>query len=244
LGNAVINRLIVKLAETHHDIEAAQRLRFRVFSEELGAKTGNGFDADAYDQFCDHLLVLCEGTGELVGTYRLLRQSAAGFYSQQEFDIAALLTRKPDLRFLELGRSCILKPYRGKAVLELLWQGIWDYARGHKIDVMFGCASFASTDISAHAEALSFLAHHAGAPPEWSVSAHPARHQNMNLSPFNNRKALALLPPLIKAYLRLGCYIGDGAVIDHAFNTVDVMIILPVAKINPKYFKFYGAPNH
>jgi L-ornithine Nalpha-acyltransferase len=246
-----VSKLKITLAKTALEIEAAQRLRFRVFAEELGAKAGphDGLDCDAYDPVCDHLLVTRIDSQELVGTYRLLRQAVAeeniGFYSQKEFDLVGLLQSKPELSFLELGRSCILKPYRGKAVLELLWQGIWDYVRANRIDVMFGCASFSGTDIASHAQALSFLSYNASAPEAWQARAHGAHYQNMKLMAkhdINARKALASLPPLIKAYLRLGCFIGDGAVIDHAFNTIDVLVVLPVAKIDPKYFRFYGAP--
>jgi putative hemolysin len=244
--------LNIGLAKTEFELEAAQRLRYRVFHEEMGAKSLNPskLDSDAYDEFCDHLKVTTPDNEELIGTYRLLRRSVAeeniGFYSQNEFDLEPLLRRKTHLSFLELGRSCILKPYRGKAVLELLWQGIWDYARANRVDVMIGCASFAGTNLDEHAEALSFLAHHAAAPVEWHVRAHDSRYQNMKIIPRQDielRRAVASLPSLIKAYLRVGCYIGEGAVIDYEFNTIDVMVILPVANIDPKYFKHFGPPR-
>jgi L-ornithine Nalpha-acyltransferase len=248
-----LSDLQIGIAQTPQEVQAAQRLRYQVFHEELGAKSNSParLDTDPYDDFCDHLKVTKSGSDELIGTYRLLRQSVAakniGFYSQNEFDIEPLLQRKADLSFLELSRSCVLKPFRGKAVLELLWQGIWDYVRANNVDVMLGCASFPGTNIVAHAEALSFLAQHASAPPEWQVRAHDKNYALMNTIPqaeINKRRALLSLPALIKAYLRLGCYIGDGAVIDYDFNTIDVFIILPVANINPKYFGYYGDPNH
>jgi L-ornithine Nalpha-acyltransferase len=256
----------VRQARSQNELRVAQRLRYRVFYEELGANADHEvlhseLDSDRYDVFCDHLLVtrarsatsrpeLCVDDGEVVGTYRLLRQSVAagngGFYSQGEFDVGPLLERKSDLSFLELGRSCILQPYRGTHVIELLWQGIWDYVRHHKLDVMLGCASFEGTDPDAHAEALSFLGHYAIAPPEWSARAHDRHCVEMKRRPsdeINKRRALLSLPPLIKGYLRLGSYIGEGAVIDHAFNTTDVLIILPVSAINPRYFAHFGAPT-
>jgi L-ornithine Nalpha-acyltransferase len=248
-----LSDLQIGIAQTPQEVQAAQRLRYQVFHEELGAKSNSParLDADLYDDFCDHLKVTKSGSDEMIGTYRLLRQSVAakniGFYSQNEFDIEPLLKRKSDLSFLELSRSCVLKPFRGKAVLELLWQGIWDYVRANNVDVMLGCASFSGTNIAAHAEALGFLAKHAPAPPEWQVRAHKENYVSMNTfaqSEINHRRALSALPALIKAYLRLGCYIGDGAVIDYDFNTIDVFIILPVANINPKYFGYYGDPNH
>lgn len=217
-------------------------------------------DGDRFDAICDHLVVVRVGSagqgdpillqdGELIGTYRLLRQETAerhgGFYTQDEFDIAPIIAAHPTLRFLELGRSCVLKPYRTKPVVELLWQGIWNYVRVHCVDVMLGCASLEGIDPNEHALPLTFLAE-AVAPPEWRVQAHADRRVDMPRLPrhaIDQRKVLKLLPPLIKGYLRLGCYIGDGAVIDHQFNTIDVLIILPVSAIAPRYFEHFGAPN-
>ncbi len=216
-------------------------------------------DADRFDAFCDHLVVVREGAtstpdpvmladGELVGTYRLLRQDVAerngGFYSEHEFDIAPLLATHPKLSFLELGRSCVLKPYRTKPVVELLWQGIWNYVRAEGVDVMFGCASLEGTDPEAHAIALSFLAEHRPAPPEWHVRALSHRYLEMKRrSRYDVKAALRALPPLIKGYLRVGCYVGEGAVIDSQFNTIDILIILPVSAINSRYFSHFGQPN-
>ena len=191
--------LTVRLADGAADIDAAQHLRYRVFYEELDAKPdaealARRRDADRYDAICEHLLVVRKGSaigpdeirvndGELVGTYRLLRQSVAertgGFYTQNEFDIAPLIARHGGLKFLELGRSCVLKPYRTKPVVELLWQGIWNYVRLYDLDVMLGCASLEGTDPSQHAMALSFMAQNSAAPPEWQVKALPERMVGM-----------------------------------------------------------------
>jgi putative hemolysin len=186
----------------------------------------------------------------LVGTYRLLRQAVAiangGFYTASEFDIAPLIARKPSLQFLELGRSCVLKPYRTKPVVELLWQGIWNYVRLHDLDVMLGCASLEGTDPDAHAMPLSFMAQNCAAPDDWKVTALPSRYVEMNRLPreqVDAKSAMKALPPLIKGYLRLGCYIGDGAVVDEQFNTIDVLIVLPVSAIEPRYFAHFGGPD-
>ena len=258
--------LILRQASGADEILACQRLRFAVFYKELEAKPDaraleTGADTDPFDAICDHLVVIhrvgssSEDTirltdGELIGTYRLLRQEVAeahgGFYTQNEFDIAPLIKSHPDLRFLELGRSCVLKPYRTKPVVELLWQGIWNYVRAHDLHVMLGCASLEGTDPLQHAATLSFLARNAAAPPEWRVRALPELYVEMNRMPtadVDPREALRRLPPLIKGYLRLGCYIGDGAVIDHQFNTIDVLIVLPVSAINERYFTHFGQPN-
>jgi L-ornithine Nalpha-acyltransferase len=152
----------------------------------------------------------------------------------------------PTLKFLELGRSCVLKPFRTRPVVELLWQGIWNYVRAYNLDVMFGCASFEGTSPDLHAGALSFLAYNAAAPAEWQVSALPSRYVDMKRVPsdaIGMKQALRDLPPLIKGYLRLGCYIGNGAVVDQQFNTIDVLIILPVSAINERYFAHFGQPN-
>jgi L-ornithine Nalpha-acyltransferase len=250
---SVTHQLSIRIAQTEEEIVAAQRLRYDVFFEELGALASANAkatrrDADDFDEICDHLLVERDD-GLLVGTYRLLRQDVAeqhqGFYSAQEFDVDPLLARHPGLRFLELGRSCVLRDYRTKPVVELLWQGIWDYVRAHKLDVMFGCASFEGADPKTHAVALAFLHRHALAKGDWHVRARPERFQKMDFNEFegmSERTALRLLPPLVKGYLRLGCRIGEGCVIDRQFNTVDVLIVLPVSLINPRYFEHFGAP--
>jgi putative hemolysin len=260
------NDLCVRLARNGQEIATAQKLRYRVFYEELKARPDlasaqSRRDADRFDEFCDHLVVIhktpgSEGgqfridDGEMVGTYRLLRQSVAeqngGFYTQSEFDIAPLLAAKPNLKFLELGRSCVLKQYRTKPVVELLWQGIWNYVRQHDLDVMLGCASLEGTDQKVHASTLDFLARNCNAPPEWRVRAVRERYIEMKSDAGNvadAKAALKALPPLIKGYLRLGCYIGEGAVIDTQFDTTDVLIILPVSQINPRYFTHFGQPD-
>jgi putative hemolysin len=259
------NGLTIRLADCEADVRAAQRLRYLVFYEEMGAKPDAEaarlrLDRDHFDGLCDHLLVInrsndagLDGTslrdGQLVGTYRLMRQEVAlahgGFYSEGEFELATLLARRPGLRLLEVGRSCVARDARGQQVAELLWQGIWNYVRQHGLNAMTGCASLPGTDPSALADELSFLAHHARAPADWQVRALPRRRVEMALKPLaevNGRAVLRRLPTLIKGYLRLGCHVGDGAVIDWQFNTTDVLILLPIANINPKYFGHFGAP--
>lgn len=254
------SRLSIRLADSMADIEAVQRLRYRVFFEEMGAcpmassgsntaPTPMGYDADAYDGLCDHLLVIDETLAEeghapadcVVGTYRLLRECVArhaqGFYSEAEFDLAPLRrATSHGGEWLELGRSCVLPAYRTSATISLLWRGIADYINAHRIGLMFGCASFAGTDPDAHAAALSYLHHHHRAPsgqrPKVRVGVSMER-----LAPdaYDPRQALFELPPLVKAYMRVGALFGDGAFIDHAFNTVDVFVILPVERIAGRY---------
>ena len=264
-----IGSLEVRLARSRYDIHRAQRLRYHVFYEEMSATPNlraqlRKRDKDPYDRICDHLNVYdTSKTSEeryagrlvrrhqVVGTYRVLRQdmltASRGFYTQGEYDIAPLIEAKsPRYRFMELGRSCVLKPYRNKRTVELLWQGLWSYVREHNIDVMIGCASFEGTDPDVHAQSLSLLYHDRLAPPEWYARAHDGLFVDMNRVPkeqVDAKAALRALPPLIKGYLRLGAFIGNGAVIDQQFGTTDVLIILPVEKIDPRYFEHFGAPN-
>jgi putative hemolysin len=254
--------LEVRLASSAAEIRRAQALRYRVFFEEKSAVSdlrtrGLRRDADRFDRICDHLLVLDHAMPErtllgpkprIVGTYRLLRHDVAhhhgGFYTSAEFDIAPLLARQPSLRFLELGRSCVLAPYRNKRAVELLWHGIWSYVLAHGMDVMVGCASLEGTDPDRLALPLSFLHHHARAPEAWRVRAREHLYVEMNRMPASAvgaRAALRALPPLIKGYLRLGAHVGDGAVIDRQFGTTDVCIVLRVAAIDRRYVDYYGA---
>jgi putative hemolysin len=256
-----IGSLEVRLADKPAEIKRAQRLRYRVFYREgnaiADAKTLLARrDADAFDKICDHLLVIDHArAGEglralpaVVGTYRLLPQAAAerhgGFYTAGEFDLDGVLARQPGLRFLELGRSCVLAPYRNKRTVELLWHGIWSYVLEHRFDVMIGCASLEGTDPARLALPLSFLHHFASAPEPWRARALPHRRAEMNLMPkeaIDARAALRALPPLIKGYLRLGAFVGDGAVVDHQFGTTDVLIVMPVAGISGRYIEHFGA---
>ena len=264
-----IGSLQVRLARSAADVRSAQRLRYDVFYGEMSA-TPNRIaqfrrrDQDAYDAVCDHLLVLDSEVDKslgkswssgrkprVVGTYRVLRQDIAerstGFYTQGEYDIAPLIAaRSRTHKFMELGRSCVLKPYRNKRTVELLWHGLWTYIREHKVDVMIGCASFEGTDPEEHAMALSFLHHFAMAPLEWRVRAHDHLHVPMDLLPklhVDAKTAMKSLPPLIKGYLRLGAFVGDGAVVDRQFGTTDVLICLPVERIDPRYFEHFGTPD-
>ncbi|ASY54994.1 GNAT family N-acetyltransferase [Sinorhizobium sp. CCBAU 05631] len=257
----VLGRIVnleTRLARTAAEIDAAQAVRYRVFVEEMKAQVApeaerRKRDVDGWDAICDHLLVLdtsIEGDAEeqIVGTYRLLRQEVAvratGFYSASEFAIGDLLARHPDKRFMELGRSCVLPEYRTKRTVELLWQGNWAYALRHGIDAMFGCGSLPGVVPAEHALALSFLHHNILARDEWAVAARPELYRTMDLMPseaVNPKKALAALPPLIKGYMRLGAMVGDGAVVDHAFRTTDVLIVLPISNISGRYLNYYGA---
>jgi putative hemolysin len=214
-------------------------------------------DIDTYDAICDHLIVIDHATrgptGKpiIVGTYRLLRQHMAersgGFYTSGEFDLAPLLAQHRDCKFLELGRSCVLPAYRGKRTVELLWHGIWTYVLHHGLDAMIGCASLEGTDPRELALPLSFLHHFAPAPEAWRVRALPHRYVEMNRisrEHIDKKAAVHALPPLVKGYLRLGAFIGDGAVVDHQFGTTDVLAVLPVSAISARYMQHFGPAAH
>jgi len=254
---ARVGDLEVRLANCAREIWAAQELRFRVFFEEGGAKANAASerarrDICAFDEVCDHAIVVDNAAREpggwprVVGAYRLLRQEAAqlhfGFYSAAEFAVAPLLERHPNLRFLELGRSCVAEGYRSKRTIETLWRGVWAYALRHGIDVMFGCASLSGTDAGAHTSALMLLSRENGVELDWSVA--PAHHA-VRVAPsedavFDPRATLRGLPPLIKGYLRLGARFGREAVIDRVFGTTDVFVVLRVSDIEARYLDHFA----
>jgi putative hemolysin len=246
--------LAVRLAESADDIDAAQALRYRVFYEEMSAKpspemTAERRDKDEFDAVCDHLLVIdrrrenepCRG---VVGTYRVLRRGPAErfgrFYSAAEYDISPVLAYRGEI--LELGRSCVDAAYRNGMTMQLLWRFIAAYVFRHNIEIMFGCASLPGTDPDALALPLSYLHHFHLAPPALRLRAIESRYVNMNRLPLDRidaKAALASLPPLIKGYLRLGGFVGDGAVIDEQFNTTDVSIVVKTDLVTEKYYRHY-----
>ena len=268
LGPPISNREIVKvvagdyevrLAQSAAEIDAAQALRFRIFYEEMKAHASPEVaarqrDFDAFDDVCDHLLVLDRRRGDglesIVGTYRLIRRSAAAkagrFYSSAEYDIQKIIDYPAEV--LELGRSCIAKDARNTSTMQMLWRGIALYAYHYNIQLMFGCASLPGVDPAQHAMALSYLYHHHLAPPEIRARALASRYVNMEMlepGSYDARKAMARVPPLIKGYLRLGGFVGDGAVIDAEINTTDVFIVVKTELVTEKYMRHYerGAPG-
>lgn len=245
----------IRLAESDEERAAAQHLRYRVFYEEMKAKPTAEMEAakrdfDKVDDVADHLLVLDHdrGTGgkAVVGTYRLIRREAAerlgSFYSADEYDISALDKTFPR-EVLELGRSCVDEDYRTRQVMELLWRGIAAYVFHYDIEVMFGCASMPGNDVEALALPLSYLYHNHLAPEDRRPVALPERYVGMNLIPADEidmKQGLRAVPPLIKGYLRLGGYVGDGAVIDPQFNTVDVCVVVETKQVTDRYYKHYA----
>ena len=235
-------------------IKASQELRYRVFYEEMTAKPTEEMaaqkrDFDDFDAVADHLLVIDRDLGDgpegVIGTYRLVRREAAAkhgqFYSVDEYDVSAILAH--DGEILELGRSCVDENYRTRHVMELLWRGIAAYVFHYDIDLMFGCASIPGTDPDALALPLSYLYHNHLAPPDKRPIALSERYVDMNRIPADQielRRGLAAVPPLIKGYLRLGGFVGDGAVIDPQFDTTDVCIVVETHKVTGRYYDHYS----
>jgi putative hemolysin len=245
--------LEVRLAESAAEVAAAQALRYRVFYQEMGARPSDAMrdrlaDFDDFDAVCDHLLVIDRARGRgaagVVGTYRLMRRAAGEafgrFYTAGEYDIANILANGGN--FMELGRSCVDSAHRNGATMKKLWDGIAAYVFDHGIELMFGCASLPGTDPTALASHLGYLHHHHLAPESIRPRALPHLYVGMDLTPkdsLNPRRALAELPPLIKGYLRLGGFVGDGAVIDHQFNTTDICVMVKTDLITAKYRAHY-----
>jgi len=257
---AVAGTLEVRLAETEHEVEQAQRLRYSVFYQEMSAipspqMQALGRDFDKYDDVCDHLLVVDraahddDGQPLVVGTYRLTREHdaarAGGFYTAGEYDIAPMLNGMPTgTKFLELGRSCVLKSYRSRpGTMQLLWKGLMAYVARFDIDLMFGCASLSGTEVEALALPLSYLHHFHAMPENLRVRARPELFVDMGRvakDAIEPREGLRSLPPLLKGYVRAGCCIGDGAVIDRQFGTTDVFIYFPLSGIDARYKSRFG----
>ncbi len=241
----------VALAQSQEDLRAAQRLRYEVFVEELGAG-GDLVDhearleADAFDDICDHLLLMDDARGTLAGVYRLLQshhaEAAGGFYSENEYDLSPLKTS--GRRLLELGRSCLAPAYRGGSAMYHLWQGLSDYVSRNGIDLLFGVASFHGTDTQSLAAPLSLLHHRHLAPPELRPQAKGPEAVQMDLVPeaaIDRRAAMVQVPALIKAYLRLGGTVGAGAWVDRRFNTTDVCLVLDTGGMNARQRQIYSA---
>jgi putative hemolysin len=257
---AVSGALEVRLAETELEIEQAQRLRYSVFYEEMSAIPSpqmreSGRDFDKFDDVCDHLLVVDrdahdeDGQPLVVGTYRLTREKDAakvgGFYTSSEFDLSAMLKGMPrDTKYLELGRSCILKSYRARpGTMQLLWKGLMAYVARFDIDMMFGCASLPGTNVEEMALPLSYLHHFHPMPADLQVRARPELFVDMNRMPrdaIEPREAIRSLPAILKGYVRAGCGIGDGAVVDRQFGTTDVFIYFPVSGLDARYKSRFG----
>ncbi|MFA7399460.1 MAG: GNAT family N-acyltransferase [Sideroxydans sp.] len=233
-------RLTNSLARSQNELEAAQRIRFKVFAEEMGAKLPSahlGLDIDRFDKYCDHLLVRDHSNEKVVGTYRILPPEqavkAGGYYSETEFDLSRLANMRD--RMVEVGRSCVHEDYRDGATITQLWSGLADYITKNNHEYLIGCASISMGDGGHYAASVYNKIHklHA-APAEYRVFPHcrlPLESLNQNLD--------VIVPPLIKGYLRLGAYIAGEPAWDPDFNCADVFILMPVSRMNARYTKHF-----
>ncbi len=253
-----LRRYRVKLAETEEELLGAQRLRYRVFVEEMGAQASAEeraarLERDVFDPYFDHLVLMdLAAVGDpldrVAGVYRLMRREAArigrGFYGSSEYDLSAI--EDGPRESVELGRSCVAAEHRGGPAMHLLWNGLAEYVLTRDIEILFGVASFPGVDPEPLAEALSLLHHRHLAPPELRVRALPEHYVEMNRIPadrIDGPRALRTIPPLIKAYLRLGGVVGAGAFLDRDFNTVDVCVLMDTAAMKAQHRAFYARNN-
>jgi putative hemolysin len=246
---------LLKLAETDEDIRAAQTLRYRVFVQEMGSDGPlvdheAKLEKDKFDPFFDHLMLLDQTRGasvmdQIVGVYRLLRDDqmpeVGQFYSEDEYDLSVL--KQSGRKIIELGRSCLDADYRGGTAMYVLWNGLAEYVRDHKIEILFGTASFHGTDLDTLTEPLSMLYHRHLAPKDLRVRALDGCYTDMNRKPYeelDRRKAMLAVPALIKGYLRLGGFVGEGAYVDEAFNTTDVCLVMDTKRLSETQQRIYA----
>jgi putative hemolysin len=240
--NSASPSLTVSIAQCADDIQAAQSLRFKVFGEEMGAKLTcrePGLDIDLFDPYCEHLIVKDNLSGEIVGTYRILTPSQArkvgGYYSETEFD----LTRFQHIRssMVEVGRSCVHADYRTGATIALLWAGLSSFMLQHRYEYLVGCASISMIDGGHMAASICrTLKSRALSPVEWR--AFPRCPLPLDALDDNRDAAI---PPLIRGYLRAGAYVCGDPAWDPDFKTADVLVLLPMSRINPRYAKHFGS---
>lgn len=252
-GELRSGNLGVRLAVSDAEVDAVQALRYRVFYEELGAHAdaetaSSRRDRDEFDAVADHLVVVDHDRGEgpesVIGCYRLIRRHAAArlgrWYSAAEYDISRIVAF--DGEILECGRSCVDADYRTRGSMQLLWGGIAAYIFKHEVGILFGCASLPGTDLDALADQLTYLASNHMAPEAIRPRALPERYVEMirkDPASIDVKRTLIDLPPLVKGYLRLGGFVGDGAVLDHQFNTTDVAVLVKTDQVTDKYYKHF-----
>ncbi|MBI1175437.1 MAG: GNAT family N-acetyltransferase [Sideroxydans sp.] len=234
------SRLSLGMARTPAEVEEAQRLRYQVFAEEMGARlisADEEIDRDIYDSYCEHLLVRDNDSNKVIGTYRILppeqAQAIGGYYSENEFDITRLLHLRD--RMVEVGRSCVHSEFRDGATIAQLWGGLASYMRKHNHEYLIGCASISMGDGGHYAASVYRKVH--------KLHAAPAEYRVFPRCPLPldalNQTLDAPLPPLIKGYLRLGAYVCGEPAWDPDFNTADLFILLPLSRLNAKYARHF-----
>ena len=244
-----LGSLAIKMASSEKDLDDVGALRYKVFYEEMGAhpseeSANTKRDFDAFDPHCDHLMIIDTAkNNKVVGTYRLIRRDAKNkvghFYTDAEFDVSKIENYPGEI--LELGRSCVEAEYRGKPAMQLMWKGLAVYINHYKVKVLFGCGSLHGTDLNEMKMSLSYLYYNHLAPDD--ICPRSKQYVDLRLMPkeeIDNKKALLALPPLLKGYLRVGGFIGDGAFIDYQFNTTDVCVVAKTEMMTERYLSHYG----
>jgi len=230
----------VSLARSESEVREAQKLRYKVFAEEMGAKLPGkeeGIDQDSFDRYCEHLLVRDTDTNEVVGTYRILSPDqaakAGGYYSEGEFDLSRLDNLRNSM--VEVGRSCVHADYRGGGVITLLWAGMAQYMLKNNYDYLIGCASISMADGGHNAANIySKIKLDSMSPVEWRVTPNCA----LPFAALGDQSEV-FVPPLVKGYLRLGAYVCGDPAWDPDFNTADLLVLLPMSRLNKRYAKHF-----
>ena len=246
----------VRLARDNNEILAAQRLRYKVFIEEFGASLPKNdknerLERDKFDQYCDHLILIDKWSKNnndgppVVGTMRLMdstvAEKALGFYSATEYHLDKLVAKHKNS--LEIGRACVDKKYRASIAMHFLWLGLADFVINRNVTLMFGVASFNGHNVLQFGSALTLLKEKFSAPEALGFKARAVGYIDMNIIPLDlldQKKAMAQMPSLLKAFLRMGARISDGASFDSQFNTIDVGVMMLTDLMNSKYKERYG----
>jgi putative hemolysin len=239
----------IKITTDPDEIRQAQKLRFEVFNLEmhkgLQASYEHGLDVDAFDPFCDHLIVRETKTNEIVGTYRLLLGSRAkkhiGFYSESEFDLQTI--NRLDGETLELGRSCARKDFRDRALIALMWQTIAQYVQANKVGYLFGCGSLYTTAAREVSECYSLLKKNYYAPERFRVDpVAGCRFEGLldDCPVADEHGVFVKLPSLIKGYLRLGAVVCGPPALDREFGTADFFVLLDIQNLSDEYLSRFG----
>lgn len=239
-----LENFMVKLAETEDELNKVYRLRYLSLILDYNKdKVDDGsIDKDEYDEICDHLIAINTNTSEIVGTYRLIRKEHLNnlqtFLTEVEFDITNI--KNIDCEILEIGRAVVREDYRSSNIISLLWKGIINYALSYNIKYMIGTACFHGTNPMEYKNALSYLYHYHRSPSNLLAYAQDTAQTSTNIlekEQVNKELVLKEMPALIKGYLRLGATISEDAFIDYDFNAIDVLIVLDVENINPRYVR-------
>ena len=248
------DKIEIRIIKNEAELHAAQRLRYRVFFEECGAKASPQVEAekrdfDEFDDYCDHLIAVDKNAGDnpddyIIGTYRLMRKDGAKrcgkWYSQTEFDVEKFSDY--DGEVLELGRSCVSADHRTKLVMQMLWNGLAAYMFDYDIKLMFGCGSFHGTDLNEYKQALSYLYYNCVATGNLDITAKGKNKRDMKLlakDEVDDKEAIRQIPTMIRGYLRAGAKVGNSVWIDWDFNCFDVCIIFEMKNLKENYLKHY-----